>query len=211
VQVAPRPGIVPLRITLKVAPGERVVIAGGSEAETAAVVDSIFGLSLPSGGVIEVDGHDVRDLALRELRSRIALVRGAEIFPGCVFDNLRASNSDLTSEEAWEALDRVGLAEAVKALPEGLRAPISRDGAPLSRPQAIALTIARALAGTPSVLILDRTLDRIDTQTAVRIADRLLASRDSALLIVSEDPELQARMDRQVGISEPVTRKGEAA
>jgi ABC-type multidrug transport system fused ATPase/permease subunit len=128
-----------------------------------------------------------------------------------VFDNLRASNSDLTSEEAWEALDRVGLAEAVKALPEGLRAPISRDGAPLSRPQAIALTIARALAGTPSVLILDRTLDRIDTQTAVRIADRLLASRDSALLIVSEDPELQARMDRQVGISEPVTRKGEAA
>jgi predicted ABC-type transport system involved in lysophospholipase L1 biosynthesis ATPase subunit len=61
------------------------------------------------------------------------------------------------------------------------------------------------------VLILDRTLDRIDTQTAVRIADRLLASRDSALLIVSEDPELQARMDRQVGISEPVTRKGEAA
>ena len=211
VQVAPRPGIVPLRITLKVAPGERVVIAGGSEAETAAVVDSIFGLSLPSGGVIEVDGHDVRDLALRELRSRIALVRGAEVFPGCVFDNLRASNSDLTSEEAWEALDRVGLAEAVKALPEGLRAPISRDGAPLSRPQAIALTIARALAGTPSVLILDRTLDRIDTQTAVRIADRLLASRDSALLIVSEDPEIQARMDRQVGISEPVTRKGEAA
>jgi ABC-type bacteriocin/lantibiotic exporter with double-glycine peptidase domain len=60
VQVAPRPGIVPLRITLKVAPGERVVIAGGSEAETAAVVDSIFGLSLPSGGVIEVDGLRVR-------------------------------------------------------------------------------------------------------------------------------------------------------
>ena len=88
------------------------------------LVDSIFGLRAPSVGVIEVDGHDVRDLALRELRSRVALVRGAEIFPGCVLDNLRAANPDLTAEQAWEALDRVGLAVAVKSLPLGLQTPI---------------------------------------------------------------------------------------
>jgi ABC-type bacteriocin/lantibiotic exporter with double-glycine peptidase domain len=211
VQVAPRPGSRPLRISLNIAAGERVAIAGGSEVETSALVDSVFGLTSPSGGVIEVDGHDIRDLALAELRSRIALVRDAEIFPGCVLDNLRASNPDLTSEDAWNALERVGLAEAVKALPEGLRGPIARDGSPLSRPQVLALTIARGLAGKPSVLILDRTLDRVDPQTGISIADRLLAKRDSTLVIVSEDSTIQARMDRQIDISKPVVRNGEAA
>lgn len=211
IQVAPYPGAPALRISLKVAAGEQVAIAGGSEAETSMLVDSIFGLSLPSAGVIEVDGHDIRDLALRELRNRIALVRGAEIFPGSVLDNLRASNPDLTSEDAWDALERVGLAEAVKALPEGLRAPIARDGAPLSRPQVLALTIARALAGKPSVLILDRTLDRIDTHAGVHIADRLSASRDSTLVIVSEDSAIQARTDRKIDIPERAMRNGEAA
>jgi len=210
VRVDSRSGVRPLRISMRLAPGERVAMSGGTEWEASSIVDSIFGLSLPNG-VIEVDGHDVRDLALRELRSRIALVRGAEVLPGCVFDNLRAANPDLTPDAAWQTLQRVGLADAVKALPDGLQTPISSDGAPLSQLQVTSLAIARALAGKPSVLILDRTLDRIDTQAAVRIADRLLSKRDSAVLIVSEDPTIHACMDRHIDISDLVTREGEAA
>jgi len=210
VRVDSRLGVRPLSISMKLAPGERVAMSGGSEWEASSIVDSIFGLSVPNG-VIEVDGHDVRDLALRELRSRIALVRGAEILPGCVLDNLRAANPDLTPDEAWQTLQRVGLADAVKALPDGLQTPISSDGAPLSQLQVTALAIARALAGKPSVLILDRTLDRIDTQAAVRIADRLLSKRDSAVLIVSEEPAIHACTDRHIDISDLVTPEGEAA
>ncbi len=194
---------------MKLAPGERVAMSGGSEWEASSIVDSIFGLSVPNG-VIEVDGHDVRDLALRELRSRIALVRGAEILPGCVLYNLRAANPDLTPDEAWQTLQRVDLADAVKALPDGLQTPISSDGAPLSQLQVTALAIARALAGKPSVLILDRTLDGIDTQSAVRIADRLLSKRDSAVLIVSEEPVIHACTDRHIDIADFVTPEGEA-
>jgi len=211
VTVEADPHAQPLRISLTVGPSERVSMGGASESQTSAIVDLIFGLSVPTAGVIEVDGHDVRDLALRELRSRIALVRGAEIFPGCVLDNLRAANSDLTSEEAWEALARVGLAEAVKALPEGLKTPIFGDGAPLSRTQAIALTIARAVASRPSVLILDRTLDQVDPHEGARIADCLSARRDSALLVVSEDPAIQGRMDRHLIVSGASIPEGEAA
>ena len=200
----------PTRVSMKIVPGKRVSI-GGMERETAALVDSIFGLRAPTAGVIEVDGHDVRDLSLGALRSRIALVRGAEVFPGCVLDNLRAANSSLTAEEAWEALTRVGLAATVRSLPEGLQTPILRDGSPLSRTEVIALTIARALAGKPSLLILDRTLDRIDPRAAARIADSLSAGLESALLIVSEDSSVQARMDRHIEISEPISQEGEAA
>jgi ABC-type multidrug transport system fused ATPase/permease subunit len=210
VEVIREPGLAPLQVSLKVEPGERVSISG-AEQDTTALVDSIFGLRAPSAGVIEMDGHDVRDLALRELRSRVSLVRGAELFPGCVLDNLRAANPELTAEHAWEALGRVGLAEAVKSLPSGLQTPILRDGAPLSRSQGIALTIARAVAAKPSLLILDRTLDRIDPDAGVRIADRLSAMRDSSLLIVSEDSAVRERMDRHLQVSDPFSQEGEAA
>jgi ABC-type bacteriocin/lantibiotic exporter with double-glycine peptidase domain len=210
VEVDREPGVAPLRVSFKVEPGERLAMAG-MERDTTAAIDAIFGLRAPSAGVIEMDGHDARDLSLRELRRRVALVRGAEIFPGCILDNLRAANADLTAEEAWDALSQVGLAEAVKSLPLGLQTPILRDGAPLSRNQAIALTIARAAAGKPSLLILDRTLDRIDPEAGIRIADRLLANRSSSLLIVAADAAVRGRMDRRVQISDTIGQEGEAA
>ena len=210
VEVDREAGLDPLHVSLRVEPGERVSI-DGTERDTAALVDLIFGLRVPRAGVIEMDGHDVRDLALRELRSRVSLVRGAEIFSGSVLDNLRVANPELTAEQAWEALGRVGLAAAVKSLPSGLQTPILRDGAPLSRSQGIALTIARAVAGRPSLLILDRTLDRIDPDAGIRIADCLSAMRDSSLLIVSEDSAIGRRMDRQLHIPETIKQEGEAA
>ena len=210
VEVDREAGLEPLHVSLRVQPGERVSI-DGTERDTAALIDSIFGLRVPRAGVIEMDGHDVRDLALRELRSRVSLVRGAEIFSGSVLDNLRVANPELTAEQAWEALGRVGLAAAVKSLPSGLQTPILRDGAPLSRSQGIALTIARAVAGRPSLLILDRTLDRIDPDAGIRIADSLSAMRDSSLLIVSEDSAIGRRMDRQLHIPETIEQEGEAA
>ena len=210
VEVESAPGVESVRVSFKVAPGERLALAG-TERDTSAAIDAIFGLRAPSAGVIEMDGHDARDLSLRELRRRVALVRGTEIFPGCILDNLRAANADLTAEEAWDALTQVGLADAVKSLPEGLQTPILQDGSPLSRTQAVALTIARAVAGKPSLLILDRTLDRIDSEAGVRIADRLSANRESALLVVAADPAVRGRMDRSVEISGVVMHEGEAA
>ncbi|MFW2388743.1 MAG: ATP-binding cassette domain-containing protein [Polyangiales bacterium] len=200
-----------VRSSMELGPGERVSLAGASERETSAVVDSIFGLSTPSAGVIEVQGHDARDLALAELRSRIALVRGAEIFPGSVLDNLRAANPNLSAEEAWEALSCVGLAKVVKAFPDGLGTSMFINGRPLSRSQAVALTVARALAAKPPILILDRTLDEMDPNQGGVIADHLIAASDISLLIVSDDVRIHERMDRHVFVSEAARREVEAA
>ena len=200
----------PNRVSLRIDPGKRLSIAG-TERETTALVDSIFGLRAPRAGVIELGGHDVRDLSLGALRDRIALVRDAEVFPGCILDNLRAAKSGLSAEDAWEALARVGIAETVKSLPEGLQTPLSRDGAPLSRTEVVALTIARALAGQPSLLILDRTLDQIDPRAGARITESLSEDPESGLLIVSENSAIQAQMDEHIEISEPTEHEGAAA
>ncbi|MGB8222234.1 MAG: ABC transporter ATP-binding protein, partial [Polyangiales bacterium] len=144
-------------VSFELSPGERLSVSAESDVTTSELVHAIFGLDTIRAGVIEVGGHDIRDLTLPALRSRVALVRGPEVFPGRVFDNLRAANARLSSEEAWKVLDRVGLFDVVMQLPSGLQTSLLVDGAPLSRSQAVALTVARAIASEPSVLVLDRT------------------------------------------------------
>ena len=211
VALGENPGDDGARVSFDVRPGERVSIGGASERETYRLVDSIFGLDSLDAGIIEIDGHDIRDLALRELRRRVAVVRDAEVFPGCILDNLRAANANLSSEQAWDALGHVGLAEAVKSLPDGLRTPLLRDGAPLSRAQIVALTIARALAGNPSILVLDRSLDRLGPSEAADIVSHLSVKRDVSMVLVSDDPAIHETVDRHIDISSPLTREGEAA
>lgn len=199
------------RLDLKVAAGEHVSIDCRSDHVTTALVDALFGMRPPSNGVIEVDGFDLRDLTLAEVRRRVALVRDAEVFPGCILDNLRAGNAELSFEGAWMALRRVGLEETVKALPGGLQTPLARDGSPLSAAETVALTLARGVAARPSVLVIDRLLDRIDPHDADHLAKHLLSERDSALIVVTSSRVMQARLDRHVSLSEPAVSPGEAA
>jgi ABC-type bacteriocin/lantibiotic exporter with double-glycine peptidase domain len=200
-----------LAISFDLEQGERLAISADSSATTSELVDAIFGLDSLRSGVIEVDGHDIRDLSLAALRSRVALVRGPELFPGCVFDNLRAANPSLSAEDAWAVLDYVGLHDAVKSLPSGLQTTLLADGTPLSRSQAVGLTIARAIASQPSVLVLDRTLDHLDPSESILLIDRLTRARDFSLLLVSDDPRIHARMDRHLHFSEGAPRSHEAA
>ncbi len=204
-------GADPVELDVELTAGQRLTLDGPSAAVTSAVVDAIFGLEQPSAGVIEVDGHDIRDLALSELRRRVSLVRGPEVFPGCILDNLRAGNPAVSADTAWKALRDVGIEETVKALPLGLNTPLSRDGAPLSPAQTVALTAARAVVGQPSVLILDRSLDRIESGDAHRIADRLIRSFRGVLIVVSSDPTIRARMDRHHDVKTTSELAGEAA
>ena len=192
-------------------PGDHLSISAASDATSSELVDSIFGLEPIRGGVIEVDGHDIRDLSLHALRGRVALVRGAELFPGCVFDNLRAANPALSSEDAWRVLAHVGLYETVKQFPAGLQTTLLGDGTPLGRGQAVALTVARAIASEPSVLILDRTLDYLDSVQAEDMVERLTNARGFSLLVVSDDPRVHERMDHHLHIAEGAPRQDEAA
>ena len=187
-------------ISLQLRPGQSTSLTGAPEDVTSSLVDAIFGLTPPRSGTIEIDGHDTRDLALHDIRSRIAVVRGTEILPGCIGDNLRAGNPELTGEEAWSVLSRVDLAEWVKDAPRGLETDLLADGSPLSRTQALALTTARALAGGPSVLVLDRTLDQVSPEERIAIFDALTARKDLAVLVVSDEPELIDRADNRVDL-----------
>jgi ABC-type bacteriocin/lantibiotic exporter with double-glycine peptidase domain len=198
-------------VSLDLRPGQWLAITGAPERATSHLVDAIFGLEPARAGLVEIDGHDTRDLSLRSLRSRIALVRDVEVLPGTILDNLRSANAELSADDAWGVLHDVGLDKAIKSLPDGLSTELLVDGEPLTRSQMIELTIARALAGSPSILVLDRTLDWLGPKERRATLDALLSRSEVSVLLITDEPELVARADVQLELSDLFKPHGEAA
>lgn len=178
--------------------GAVIGLTGETGAGKTSVADLLFGLRRPDGGVLTVDGVDVRDLCLEELREQVALVHDAEVFSGTVLENVSVGRRNVDSAAAREALETVGLLADVLDLPEGLQTELSMTGRPLSPGQTARLALARAIAGRPRLLILDGAFEKIDepglrNQIADRIFDR---SHPWTLLCISSQPDLLGRCER---------------
>jgi ABC-type bacteriocin/lantibiotic exporter with double-glycine peptidase domain len=186
------------RASLKVQAGERVALRGVSGSGRSALLDVLVGLRDPQRGRVEIDGLDVGDVHTTALRKRAAVVRGAEVVIGSIFENV-AFGRGLDHHRVREALEAVALLDAVAALPDGLATEIHSTGAPLSHGQAIRLVLARAMVGRPSLLIVDRCLDGLDPGTRSRVLDSLYDPEAPwTLLVVTDDPEVSGRCGRAV-------------
>ncbi len=186
---------------LAVAPGERVGITGPAGAGKRTFADLVFGLRAATRGVVLVDDVDVRTVSPTDLREHVSLVRGLEVFPGTVLDNVRLGREDLSLSDVDVALRRVGLLDDLQALPDGLATELHPSGRPLSSGQAIRLMVARAIVGQPRLLVVDRTLDRLDVASPSG-AQTLDALFDPAapwtLVCISDDATLLTRCPRVV-------------
>ncbi|BBL58189.1 ATP-binding cassette domain-containing protein [Methylomonas koyamae] len=188
------------RLDLTLEPGERLAISTGAERGT--LLDAIFGLRAASSGQILLNGEDLRDLSLRYLRDSIGLVRHAELVEATVAENL-SLGSDLALADMRRALDQVGLLETISALPDGLNTALCPHGAPLSEEQALRLTLARAIAVKPQLLLIDKALDRIDARYLPGILECLTAADAPwSLLVISHEPLVLARFRRQAVLVE---------
>lgn len=147
---------------LALAPGERLGVTGPVGAGKSTFADVLFGLRVPARGVVLVDDVDLRSLPPVDLREHVALVRGLEVFPGSIVDNVRLGRDDLSLADVTDALRRVGLLDELLALPDGLSTRLHPSGRPLSSGQAWRLMFARAIVGQPRLLVVDGALDRID-------------------------------------------------
>lgn len=186
-------------VSLELEAGDRVILGGPSGAGASTLLDVITGLRSPDGGRVLIDGVDVSDLHRDALRARMALVHGGEVVVGTIADNVAFGRPGVDVSRIREALDAVDLLDEVAALADGLDTPINPGGGPLSASQATRLTLARALAGRPSLLVVDRALDGLDDETAARVLDVLFQSDAPwTLVIVSRDPRVAHRCSRQL-------------
>lgn len=184
-------------VTLEVPPGARVAVVGSHGSGKSALASLALGLRTPTQGAVELDGVDLREVRLEQVRSQVALVQGITLFEGTLLDNVRVGREELSLHEVREALAAVRLLEEVAALPGGLQEQVSGSHPPLSNGQGLRLMLARALVGRPRLLVLDEALDGLEVNVRGQVLDVVLApGAPWTVLLTTNVPELAARCER---------------
>ena len=170
-------------VTLELPLGKTLGIIGGTGSGKSTLVSLIPRLYDASTGRVSVMGADVRTWPLDQLRHVVATVpQRASLVSGTIRSNLTWRDESATDEELWAALDMAQASEFVRNKPQGLDAPVEAGGKNFSGGQRQRLTIARALVGSPQILIMDDSASALDfkTDAALRHAIRERSVRGAA-------------------------------
>jgi ATP-binding cassette, subfamily B, multidrug efflux pump len=161
-------------ISFDVAPGQRIGVVGATGSGKTTLINLLLRFYDVSRGRILVDGVDVRDMRLDDLRRLFSLVlQDVHLFSGTIAENIRLGNADITDEQVRRAAETVHASRFIERLPLGYDSPVAERGATLSVGQKQLLSFARALAFDPAVLVLDEATSSVDTETEILIRDAL--------------------------------------
>ena len=185
---------------LTIAPGEVVALAGPSGCGKSTVADLLIRHVDPDRGRVLLDGTDIRNVALAELRGRVAVVeQGALVFNTSILENVRYARPEAGADDVMRAVERAGLAAFVSTLPDGLDTLVGERGEALSAGERQRVAIARALLADPAVLVLDEATSALDAATeahVVRAYAEVMRGRTTVLITHRE--ELMRAADRVV-------------
>ena len=173
-------------ISFKLMPGESLGVIGGTGSGKSTLVQLISRYYDVTDGEILVDGVPVREWSLKSLRRRIGDVpQKAVLFSGTVRSNLQWGSLDATTEDMLAALKAAQADVFVSEKPEGLDAPVSAGGTNFSGGQRQRLTVARALVGSPDILVLDDSASALDygTDAAMRKALSSLPQKPARIIV----------------------------
>ncbi len=169
-------------------PGKTTAIIGSTGCGKSTLVNLIPRFYDVTGGSIKIDGVDIRDMHLRDLRGRIGLVpQKAFLFSGTIADNLRYGNENATDEELWHALEVAQAKDFVMEIPGQLYAPVEQGGVNFSGGQRQRLAIARALVKKPEIYVFDDSFSALDFKTDAQL--RLALKKEtvhSTVIIVAQ-------------------------
>ena len=173
-------------IDLHVPAGQTVALVGSTGAGKSTFAKLAARFYDPTDGRITVDGHDLRDVTARSLRSQMGIVpQEAFLFSGTVRDNLAFGRPDATAEEIEAAAHAVGADDFIGRLEHGYETEVGERGVQLSAGQRQLVAFARALIADPRILVLDEATSNVDIRTEGRIEQglrRLLAGRTAIVI-----------------------------
>ncbi|MFD1747421.1 type I secretion system permease/ATPase [Rhizobium helianthi] len=188
---------------LTVAPGERVGIIGRIGSGKTTVGRLLDGLFMPTSGRILIDGVDMRQYHMAEVRSAVAVAgQSSDLFSGTVKENLLFGRPDATDEELLAVARMAGVEDFVSSHPRGFDMPVGERGNNLSSGQKQALTIARLLLTRPKIVFLDEPSGAMDLASERHLIQRLSSAFDgnTTLLIATHRFSMLDLVDRIVVI-----------
>jgi ATP-binding cassette subfamily B multidrug efflux pump len=173
-------------VTFAIEPGETVAIVGHTGAGKTTLISLLLRFYDVQKGAVKIDGVDVRDLDLAELRSRFGVVlQDPFLFSGTIGGNIRLGTKRIQDADIEQAAEDVNLADFIRALPKGFDEEVRERGSTLSTGQKQLISFARALAHEPKILILDEATSSVDTETEFRVRDalnRMVEGRTSLII-----------------------------
>lgn len=184
--------------------GAFCAITGGSGAGKSTIADLLIRLLDPDDGAVTLDGHDLRDLTLGSLRSRIGLVDQAPyLFHATIAENIAYARPEASRAEIESAGSAAGLDELIRRLPEGYETKTGERGLALSAGERQRIAIARALLRQPSVLVLDEPTSALDTETELLVARNLREHlRGRTVIVITHRPALAEIADQIIHVRE---------
>jgi ATP-binding cassette subfamily B protein len=178
--------------------GERLALIGPTGAGKTSIVSLLCRFYEPQQGQILIDGVDIRQLSLADLRSKLALVlQDPFLFSASLLHNLTLGNPHITRETLLQASRMIGTERLIESLADGLDTPIFERGANLSLGEKQLLSLTRALAYNPDILILDEATSSVDAEAEALIQagiQQLLAHRTA--LVIAHRLSTIREMDR---------------
>jgi ATP-binding cassette subfamily B multidrug efflux pump len=163
-------------ISFEVRPGERVGIVGATGAGKTTLINLLMRFYDVTEGRITIDGVDIRELDLEDVRGLFSLVlQDVHLFSGTIAENIRLGNGAIDEDRVRRAAHAVHADAFIERLPDGYASPVAERGSTLSMGQKQLLSFARALAFDPKVLVLDEATSSVDTETELLIRDALHA------------------------------------
>ena len=173
-------------VDLSISAGQTVALVGATGAGKSTLAKLVVRFYDPTDGEILIDGVDLRGTTLASLRDQIAIVpQEGYLFAGTIADNLRFGDPSASDDALRAALEAVGGAEFVGALPNGLETELRERGTSLSVGQRQLIAFARALVSDPRLLVLDEATSSVDLRTEARIENALatlLAGRTAIVI-----------------------------
>jgi ATP-binding cassette subfamily B protein len=173
-------------LDLEIPPGQTVALVGATGAGKSTFAKLVARFYDPVSGRVLVDGHDLRTVTERSLRSQLGIVpQEGFLFSGTVRDNIAFGRADATEEEVVEAARAVGAHELIERMPDGYDTEVGERGGHLSAGERQLIAFARAAIADPRILILDEATSNVDVRTEARIEQglrRLLAGRTAIVI-----------------------------
>ena len=161
-------------LSLSIKPGDYVAIVGKTGCGKSTLLRLLLGFEKPEKGTVSYDGRDINNLDVASLRRKIGTVlQDAGLFQGDIYSNIVISAPELTLQDAWDAAEKAGIADDIKAMPMGMNTVIAEGQGGISGGQRQRIMIARAIAPKPKLLLFDEATSALDNKTQRQVSESL--------------------------------------